>query len=566
MKMNHFFTMELDGRGVMDTNRDVLLEAFFKHSEKYICGAGVLSEIEASNRYVRMERVLGDEMDMVEDVHKLYDNVVDNLLKLLAAAAEVKASVREVTKMFLDAAAEEARNPTKSSGPIYLEGLYESVYNAKWSHVVEVPGGEKTKTGTGMVVREGEPSQSWTHKAVGLTLERDDGAEQSGAARPRLMVLTSDKGWPYAWKEGEFISDCFVNCEVERVWQIVEHYLIEWFSSHRGTDLTPGRCLLVGTPGIGKSMNAGSYLLYQLLHCDIEKLPVVVYFIGNEAFLFENTTQTVEKYVDESSIDELLKALLLRGVSAYIIYDVAKNGRDPHNISSSPIWGMIVISLPNEDNFNTWAKEEFPKQIIISCLEKEDVKAMCIWIKQNHSLRDQAEYWKKVEDRMDKVGPLLRYIFEESKYNAWIDLCKSTVENMKRLEAEHYLILETNKMCDDNHVTHELVKVVRARGEHKSELPLNALVSSHLAEITLCKLAELMVPNNFSLLISRIKDDLISKALEVHSMFAFLSGAFVNAIIPELTELKITKNTATFLCAESVSTGAPFLSPVFYRA
>ncbi|RNC52269.1 putative retrotransposon hot spot (RHS) protein [Trypanosoma cruzi] len=92
--------------------------------------------------------------------------------------------------MFLDAAAEESRNPTKSSAPRCLEGVYESVYVARWHHVVEVPGGG----GTGMDVREGEPPQSRTYKAVGDTLEKDDGVEQSGAPRRRLMVLTLDKG------------------------------------------------------------------------------------------------------------------------------------------------------------------------------------------------------------------------------------------------------------------------------------------------------------------------------------------------------------------------------------
>ncbi|EKG00970.1 retrotransposon hot spot (RHS) protein, putative, partial [Trypanosoma cruzi] len=106
------------------------------------------------------------------------------------------------------------------SVPIYLEGYYESVYNARWHHVVEVPGGN----GMGMEVREGKPPQPWTYRAVGYTLEKDDGVQQSGAPRPRMMVLTSDKGWPYSWEEDEFIRDCHVNCEVERVWQIVELY------------------------------------------------------------------------------------------------------------------------------------------------------------------------------------------------------------------------------------------------------------------------------------------------------------------------------------------------------
>ncbi|RNC48471.1 retrotransposon hot spot (RHS) protein [Trypanosoma cruzi] len=117
MKLNEFLTMELDGRGALDANRDVLLEEFLKDPKKHICGAGVLGEMQASDRYKRMERAVREEMDMVEDVHKLYEKGVDNLLKWLVAAAEVKASVHGATKRFLDAAAEEARNPKKSSAP-----------------------------------------------------------------------------------------------------------------------------------------------------------------------------------------------------------------------------------------------------------------------------------------------------------------------------------------------------------------------------------------------------------------------------------------------------------------
>ncbi|EKG04687.1 retrotransposon hot spot (RHS) protein, putative, partial [Trypanosoma cruzi] len=119
MKLNDFLTMELDGRGALDANEDVLLEAFFKDPEKYICDAGVLKEMQASDRYKRMERALRDEMDMEEDADKLYENGVDKLLKWLVATAEVKANVHDITKRFLDAAAEEARNPKKPSAPRY---------------------------------------------------------------------------------------------------------------------------------------------------------------------------------------------------------------------------------------------------------------------------------------------------------------------------------------------------------------------------------------------------------------------------------------------------------------
>ncbi|EKG01258.1 retrotransposon hot spot (RHS) protein, putative [Trypanosoma cruzi] len=198
MRLNDFLTMELDGSGIVATNRDVLLEDFFKDPTKYIRGKGALNEMQASGRYLSMERALKGELIFDEDIRKLCDKGVNNLPGWSLAAAEVTATFHNSTKHFLDAAAEEARNPTTTSTPEKMEGLYESVHNARWCHVVEVPGGE----GTGMEVKEGKPKQSWAYKAVGESLEKDDGVQQSRAPRPRLMVLTSDKAWPCSWEKG----------------------------------------------------------------------------------------------------------------------------------------------------------------------------------------------------------------------------------------------------------------------------------------------------------------------------------------------------------------------------
>ncbi|EKF99246.1 retrotransposon hot spot (RHS) protein, putative [Trypanosoma cruzi] len=354
------------------------------------------------------------------------------------------------------------------------------------------------------------------------------------------MVLTSNKGWPYSWREDEFIRDCHVNCEVERVWQIVEHDLNEWFSTRGETKLTPGRLLLIGTPGIGKSMNAGSYLLYQLLHYDAEKLPVVLYVIGNDAFLFEKTTKTVTKYMDEFSIDNVLRSLSIPGVKGYIIYDVAKGCRKPYQISITREWGMIVLSSPNEDNFDAWEKYKSPKRIIMNCPEKDDVKAMCVWMKRNEPT-EQAGYWRNINGRMEGVGPILRYIFDENKYNGRIQSCQDTINKLNRIDAEYYLHFGTKEMLGGDKVSHKLVRIVRVRGVRNIESTFNGLMSPYLGNLTLCKLAELMAPNDFILLILAIKDDLISKALEKYSVFAFLSEGFVNAIIPKLRELKMKK-------------------------
>ncbi|RNC34787.1 retrotransposon hot spot (RHS) protein [Trypanosoma cruzi] len=115
-----------------------------------------------TNRYLRMEGTVKEEIDMEEDLRKPQQAGVPNLLTWSKVAEEVKASVYDITKQFLDAALDGSRSPTTISTPIYLEGYYDSVYNARWSHVVELPGGERTV----MEVRDGETPQSWTYKAV----------------------------------------------------------------------------------------------------------------------------------------------------------------------------------------------------------------------------------------------------------------------------------------------------------------------------------------------------------------------------------------------------------------
>ncbi|RNC40266.1 retrotransposon hot spot protein (RHS) [Trypanosoma cruzi] len=119
------------------------------------------------------------------------------------------------------------------------------------------------ENGDGNGVREGRPEQSWSYRKADDAIEENDAVQQFGAAPPVLMVLTSEKGWPYSWNTIQDLpKDVFVNCAVDRAWQIVKGDLNKWSSPHGVTDFTPKRRVLIGTPGIGKSMAAGSYLLY----------------------------------------------------------------------------------------------------------------------------------------------------------------------------------------------------------------------------------------------------------------------------------------------------------------
>ncbi|EAN91926.1 retrotransposon hot spot (RHS) protein, putative [Trypanosoma cruzi] len=444
-----------------------------------------------------------------------------------------------------------------------LEGLYESVYNARWSHVVEVTGGE----GTEMEVREGKPPQSWTYKKVGYTLEKDDGVQQSGAERLKLMVLTSDKEWPYSWERevSEFIHDCYLNCEVERVWQIVKRDLTKWFSTRGKIKPSPDPRVLIGTPGIGKSMNAGSYLLYQLLQYDAEKLQMVAYFIADRTFLFDKTAKTVSLYTSEASILSILDSFSWRGVKGYIIYDVAMRGHEPSASLPCEEWGMIVVTSPNTNNYESWAKQMGAERILINCPDESDVRAMCVWKEHNGQLEEeeaeeeteeeaeeQAEeeedYWKKVKDRMDKVGPILRFIFNEKKCEARFIACEDAVEAITPSMLQYYAGIGSGKSCNGNHVSHKLVKVVRVRKDN-IESPLNILISPYFERKTLSMVESELKQTDFFFLLLSIWDYVLPHFFEKYAVSAFLNEDFLRATRLKIEELKLPGRGESHSCA-----------------
>ncbi|ESS55115.1 retrotransposon hot spot (RHS) protein [Trypanosoma cruzi Dm28c] len=367
-----------------------------------------------------MKRAVKGEVIFDEDIHRLCDKGVKNLPGRSLAAAEVKAAVHNSTKHFLDAAAEEARKPTTTSAPEKLEGLYESVHNARRSHAVELPDGvERKKTRTGMRVREGKPEKSWSYRKADDAIEENDAVQQFGAAPSVLMVLASEKGWPYSWHTIQDLpKDVFVNCEVDRVWQIVKGDVTAWFSSHGGTDFKPERRVLIGTPGIGKSVAAGSYLLYQLLHYDVEELQVVVLcFGGGDAYVSDKNTRAVTRYSDEGMCISELGSLRGHGRNAYIIYDVAKEGTPPpRHFAPTSGWGMIAVPFPRVTNYDEWAKQLQVARIIVNYPDEVDVKAMCAWMTRDETKEKQAEYWKGVKERMYLLGPIPRHVFDEEAF------------------------------------------------------------------------------------------------------------------------------------------------------
>ncbi|PWV17597.1 putative retrotransposon hot spot protein (RHS) [Trypanosoma cruzi] len=540
MRLNDFLTMELDGRGIVDTNRDVLLKEFFEDPTKYIHDAGVLKEIQASDAYARMERAVRVEIMFENDQSKLRDKGVKNLIGWSEAAAEVKATVHNFTKQSLDAALVELRDPTTTIAPEKLEGLYGSVYNARWSHVVEVP----DDNGMGMKVEKGKPKQSWSYREVGDTLERNNGVQKSGEAPPVLMVLTSDKGWPYTLNTmHEAGNDLCVNCEVERVWQIVKGDLTKWFSNFRLTlNPSPMPRVLIGTPGIGKSMNAGSYLLYQLLHYDVEKLQVVVHCFGKMTYVFHKINKTVTKYMGNKISISVISSLWKSGMKGYIIYDVAKKGTPPDKeFAPCNGWGMIVLSSPKVTNYDEWENQLKAARIIMNCPDVMDVKAMCAWMKRDGTADDQAGYWKEVKEHMDNLGPILRYIFDANNFIVRMGAVHDALLAIKPRDVEEHFTLGGEKKWYSKDPSQKLVKIVRVRTEKGAEGFLNAPICADIEFRTAERLEKEMGAKDILLLILGSHGALASKYVEKLGLRAFMYGEFVSALVKELKELEATR-------------------------
>ncbi|KEG07263.1 retrotransposon hot spot (RHS) protein, partial [Trypanosoma grayi] len=393
MKLKDFLTEYLDGMGVEEVNKNASMDAFAIRPTRYIKDERLLNVIlamptcqvyELQNKGVYSLRQW-DVYDKKEQVIPLVRGVLNSALDAIRSYEKKEERRRKLRE-------EEQRQKVGES----LSGAYESVFNATWNHVMKVPGDSE---GVGMRVRKGKPSREWTDKEVGYVplggavgtngsnanrenmaktkepRENEEGTSAEGMADPNkppaeLMVLNSEKGWPYTWLMPEASCDCHIGREMERVWRIIKRDVDEWFESRGGDDEGPKKRLLIGTPGIGKSMGTGSYLLYQLLHYDKERLPLVAYFIKDFVYIFDKTKgegQGRVGYYD--NLEEGRRAVvdLSLTVRGYIIYDVAKQGSEPHHALPPKGWGIFVLSSPNKDNFKGWEKQWGARRIIMNC-------------------------------------------------------------------------------------------------------------------------------------------------------------------------------------------------------
>ncbi|PWV19634.1 putative retrotransposon hot spot protein (RHS) [Trypanosoma cruzi] len=488
MKLNAFLREHFGSRAAVEEEQNVDMWDFLRSPDAFIKDQQLLEEISNLKDYqlLRDRRKLADgHLNYLEDWIEFEEKDTVTPLtrkKLNDALTQIQKEVArwEAEERAKRMAEEDVRQNTEEK-TTKLEGFYESVYGAKWGHVLGFYDDKICEDR--MEVHEGKPPQSWTYKKEGLTFEKDDGVEQFRPPRPRLMVLTSDKGWPYSWRENKPIVDCYVNCEVDRVWQIVERDIEDLSDGFGGYDPTLRQRVLVGTPGIGNSMNAGSYLLYQLLHCDAEKIQVVVHCFGEgEAYVFDKTTKTVTKYVGIGESVSVVLSLSQRGMKGYIIYDVPTNGPQlPVSFAPSTGWGTIGLASPKVRDIQEFARQRDPHRIIMNYPEEMDVKAMCAWMKRDGTPQEQEKYWWMVCHQMLFLGPIPRYIFDANGFSKRYNELDRVLKSIKNRDDVRYVTRGgTAVWCTENPF-YKLMCVDRKRGVFGIEDLKTDISSGHLA-------------------------------------------------------------------------------------
>ncbi|ESS54995.1 retrotransposon hot spot protein (RHS) [Trypanosoma cruzi Dm28c] len=187
--------------------------------------------------------------------------------------------------------------------------------------------------------------------------------------------------------------------------------------------------------------------------------------------------------------------------------------------------------------------------IVTNCPEGNDVRAMCIWMKRNRPLQEQAEYWKEVRGRINNVGPILRSIFSKQACDDRIKACHQAVDGSTASELERNLCIGCCYSSNDSDLSRKLVKVVRVRRGNSIELPLNVLISPHLERETLSRLESEMKQSDFILLLLRFWDYVPPYIIEKCAVSAFLNEDFLRAIRVKIKELRPPGRREPHSCA-----------------
>ncbi|KAH8610723.1 putative retrotransposon hot spot protein 4 (RHS4) [Trypanosoma vivax] len=396
---------------------------------------------------------------------------------------------------------ERVRNAVNAAAEV-IPGAFESVFEAKWSHVLSGEAGMPL----GMRVVDGLPENVWSYADVNhspLPLEVDREVPRSGNLE--IMVLSSEDGWPYTQFRNETRSvdsnaevgrggvfnaqrseDVYIRREVVRMWYIVEEQTRAWYIERKL--VKPKSFVVVGTPGIGKSFACGSFLLYQLLHYKNKLLDVVAYFIRDSAYVIHNARPgvpgSVVLYSDQGAAVSKIKkmASCKRG---FIIVDISKKGEDPSRELPTKFWPAVVLTSPDVNHYDSWVKDRGGIMVIVNCDDERDLVAFVawrvlrglpdktednagLWLDAEKILKEQLEVLNK---RIQTVGPLPRFVLDDDKTfkqrETQVIAMLNGINENNRANYKGILSCKMNWQNDD--VTHKLVKIMRVRFKTNDE-------------------------------------------------------------------------------------------------
>ncbi|KAH8615902.1 putative retrotransposon hot spot protein 4 (RHS4) [Trypanosoma vivax] len=446
------------------------------------------------------------------------------LVQQVSLEERVETIVKEIQKL---------RTQTSTTSVNVIPGAFESVLNARWSHVLSGQVGMPL----GMRVVDGPPEYVWPDAEVDTTqvLEPMEDVDEERGGGLELLVLTSAMGWPYT----EFIHsserDVFVRREVVRVWHVVRSQLARW--PYDDSTFTPKPYVLVGTPGIGKSFGCGSYLLYELLHYDAVKVPTVAYFVRGSAYIFHKTGAMAGRVVLYEEAKSAVSAMrhmanerqemLVRRKEAegvkdaarkckakcgFIIFDVGTLYLPDDSLPTSE-WGCVVLSSPSEKNFKSWMDSKGALRFYINCYTTREMKAFFAWqercrcVTAEHyqaSLAEIERQWRVVEKRIYKVGLLPRYVFDYEKYALRCKAISVALFNINDVDMARYMrILLSKIQWTEDSSTDEIIKLVRAASD-----PVEDCQNFPASEVIGAKLKTLVVNYFF-------RRSYLAKALEM---------------------------------------------------
>ncbi|PWU95304.1 putative retrotransposon hot spot protein (RHS) [Trypanosoma cruzi] len=124
---------------------------------------------------------------------------------------------------------------------------------------------------------------------------------------------------------------------------------------------------------------------------------------------------------------------------------------------------------PKVSNYDEWETAVRAERIIMNCPAEMDVKAMCAWMKRDETAEKQAECWRMVKERMDKVGPIPRYIFDANKFIAHSAAIEDALDGINSRDGEKHFTHGGVRLWYSENPSQKLVRVVRARGEVGAE-------------------------------------------------------------------------------------------------